>query len=220
MINKIQPVRFLSRSRTSMSLSNTVISTNSNSVTVSTVDMGKSKVSLHKYLLNEENYTKFTEYLTTCFALENLLYMVKVVAFRHVLMDIIYKQRKQMEHTDIKTENEEYSNSKQNDEWCQVGMKSLFAIRFDYIDGLYQNCTPNDKLTVHEIAKDIYNRFIISNALYEINLSYETRQALNEFFNSGEENKTIEEYLVVFNESIYEVYTLLKSVYLFQFKNK
>ena len=63
----------------------------SNSPTITNPDQNiKNKpisIPLYTYLSNDhQHYQKFAQFLTTCFALENLLFFVRVIAFRHVLL--------------------------------------------------------------------------------------------------------------------------------------
>ena len=195
----------------------------------SNTNKSKSKTNaLSKYLVDEQNYYKFAEFLSTCFALENLLFFAKVMAFRHVLMDML-KQREVMEVNNTKeavVNNEDtidYNGEFEfYDEWCPTGLVNAFALKFKYIHGLYQSVTPNEKNTMYDIALDIYNTFISTDGLYQVNISGFNRHQLTGFFNEKTDDnaRKIEDYLIVYNDSVIEVYDLLKTVYAFQFRTK
>ena len=185
------------------------------------------KKTLYKYLADgEENYSKFAEFLSTCFALENLLFFSKVLAFRHVLLSMLREKHKNnANETDeaVLSKEDTVSNGELEfyDKWCPEGMENVFGVKFEYIDGLYESCTSNKNIAIDDIAMDIYNKFIATDGLYQVNISGFNRHEIIVFFNKNmdsDDNRKIEDYLIVFNNAIVEVYNLLKSVYAFQFK--
>ena len=158
---------------------------------------------LYEYLAsNAQNYEEFAAFLTGAFALENLLYFVRVIVFRRKLLNIIAN-----------------TDSDRKDEWMPKGVKwsNVFSLSFNFVDGVYESCQiqPNDTDSVFNTALDIYNQFVIREAMHEVNITAEQRDELDEFFKSNEHD--IEEYLVIFNESLMEVYALMTTIYRFQY---
>lgn len=164
---------------------------------------------LYEYLsLSVEQYDEFSQFLTTCFALENLLFFVKGIVFRQTVSKIINKSRTR--------KNNDESMEIEMEEENQGTIEKVFALNFVYLEGLEESCKPNDKVSIQDIAMSIYDEFISVDAKYEVNISADARNKIISFFNT---QRQMEEYLCLFDEAIDEVYGMLTCIYRFQFKS-
>ena len=162
-------------------------------------------LSLSEYLTKgESEYEEFAQFLTKSFALENLLYVVRSLTFRHKIL-------KQLQ---LQTVNVTQDQSAPNGKFWQ----KVFKLKFDYLKPVKGE---NRMETVSQIAQNIYDQFICDQAPYQINIPYDIKETLDSFFNNDEiNNYTLQDYLIVFNDSIQAVYQILMSVYQFQYKSK
>ena len=159
---------------------------------------------LYEYLAGgNQNYEEFAEFLKGVFALENLLYFVRVIMFRQRLLAIM-KETNDTKNNEIK------------DRWCpeEQPWPTVFALNLDFVDGAQVKGI--DKENIYEHALNIYNQFICEGTIHEINIPAQMRMDLEEFFNVNEH--TIEEYLNVYNVSLMEIYYLLITIYNFKFQ--
>ena len=151
---------------------------------------------LHKYLaVSKDQYDEFSEYLASCFALENLLFLVQAITFRHIIKGMI----------DENNINENKTESTRD---------KVFAMKFNYLEGLIK-AEPTSPQSIPGIVTNIYDKYVSIEAEYQINIPYQQREKMMEFV---EVNHEIQEYLSLFDEAIVEVYKMLTSVYRFQFK--
>ena len=180
---------------------------------------------LYKYLvISKEQYDEFSEFLTSCFALENLLFFVQAVTFRHIISEMIGDENM----------NGNMSSSESTDMECnvelqmadlgqrparnnkQTTMDKVFGIKFNYLEGLMEDKSQlNDKESIKEIVTKIYDKYISIAAEYQVNIPSEQRDKFTEFLKSDHEAK---DYLHLFDDAIMEVYGILTNVYRFQFK--
>lgn len=93
----------------------------------------------------------------------------------------------------------------------------VYVVSFDYFQDVYDNCRQKH---MSEIAKDIYVAFVAINSTNEINISSDVRKTMIHFFENETETtkNSIQDYVDIFDESIFEVYGVLNSVYSFQFR--
>lgn len=200
----------------SISVASSVPSTDSNQPKVSDTNSNQSDISvqtkpttellpLYVYLTKgKEDYEEFMQFLAKVFALENLLFLVRILVFRNIVLEMVNedKERKTDKHTPG------------GKIW-----KYVFALQFDYIDDIYAQSRPDEKQNIHDIADHIYDIFVCEDSQYEINISYEMRVELNEYFKDKNRQRHLEDYLKIFNDSIIEIYGVLNSVYRFQFQS-
>eukprot|EP00484_Ammonia_sp_Unknown_P025563 CAMPEP_0197029768 /NCGR_PEP_ID=MMETSP1384-20130603/9147_1 /TAXON_ID=29189 /ORGANISM="Ammonia sp." /LENGTH=210 /DNA_ID=CAMNT_0042458999 /DNA_START=871 /DNA_END=1504 /DNA_ORIENTATION=+ len=145
-------------------------------------------IPLYKYLQTAENYEQFSQCLAKCFALENLLFFMRVSCFRRTLLEMKRngtenhqeneKERKRLKGmtlAPILTEHDEDFY----DKWCPArSRKTIFALGFEYLPS---NDDGIENFDMDAAALDIYNTFIVSNSMYEVNISYPSRSALADF---------------------------------------
>eukprot|EP01084_Bolivina_argentea_P159415 277638_1 len=182
------------------------------------------------YLEELENYNEFATFLSSCFALENLLFFSKVLVFRHVLLKIMkteYEQKQQNKPKDnsivVTDEKEEESvpNVSENDQvfydkWCSS--PSIFGVKFEFLEGIYESCSANDNVSIYDIGNKIVNQYISSAAINQVNISAVNRNIIMTFFSTNVD-KCVKDYLQIFNGAILEIYGVLNSVYAFRFKS-
>lgn len=167
---------------------------------------------LYKYLvISKGQYDEFSEFLTSCFALENLLFFVQAITFRHFILEI--NEGKEIEAGTTKDNVElEMTDLPQQ----QSLRDKVFAMKFGYLAGLMEE-KPNDTESIHRIVQNVYDKYISIDSKYQINISYEQRMKFTEFL--GNNHDEVQDYLHIFDEAIIEVYEILSNVYRFQFKN-
>ena len=164
---------------------------------------------LYEYLEGSmEQFTEFSEFLASCFALENILFFVKAIKFRQIVLSKASEDGNTCDHVEIKVEDEEM-------------LHNIYGLDFKYLEGLDERIDngndANSKEMIHNIAAGIYDKYISMDGEYAINISAENRVKLDAFFNDKDHG--IKDYLNVFDESVVEVYGMLTSVYRFQFKS-
>ena len=171
-------------------------------------------VPLYEYLnLSKAEYNEFSEFLTSCFALENLLFFVKAIAFRHIVSNIV---KQKGNGTDNDNAEEADNDIEIVIDQNTMEMDRVYALDFKYLDiDLQKNNSEND--TVQEIAIGIYEKYISMDGIYPINISAEVRRKLNKFFNCDHE--IMRDYCDLFDQAIEEVYGMLNGIYGFQFNS-
>lgn len=176
---------------------------------------------------------------------EHLLYFVRVCVFRKILLERLVENMSEemsvalspmlsgntpMSHHNLSVivggvEDDVKSNTDdQNivDVYCdgRVFLRHIYSASFEYIPDIYDKCR---RQTMNETGIEIYDNFIAFESVNEINISGSNHEQLIDFFVNSDNNddineiKTIEDYLLIFNNSIWEVYALLDSVYRFRF---
>lgn len=126
------------------------------------------------------------------------------------------------------------NNSEFTDIWYDTqneNQQRLYALRLEYLGDLYVQYRENIR-NVREIksaAFHIYDQFIADNSLHTINISADCRDKLKDnIYRINTRNyssddagleQIITELLVMFNESIIEIWWLMDSVYRFQYLN-
>eukprot|EP01084_Bolivina_argentea_P305198 527227_1 len=166
-----------------------------------------------------KNCKAFKEYLTHCWSLENLLFVERVSIIHQLILK--YKL---------------LSNEKQSDD---ANAQQRIRLKFVYIKSMYaqyqkiinkeinkeEDNKSNDfetlKKSFNKIYVNIFEEFIQNGAINEINISFETRNALSfvlkESVNMGK-LVSFNDYLYLFDDAFIEIYQLLSSMYTFQFK--
>ena len=170
----------------------------------------------------------FANYLSSCFCIENLLFLVNSITFRQILLrlhDKINGQRKREDPYmigDYKTQKEAV----------------VFKIKFDYLPDVYIKYMEltdlfighqNRKLDAKKIKElinnfttDIYNAFVKLYSIHEINISHQLRiqydtliETKNSELNEADTNVSniIENYIGIYDHAIMEIWYLLRSVY-------
>ena len=102
-------------------------------------------------------------------------------------------------------------------------LERLYEIDLKYLDEAHIQQIQNGNIDkIHAIARQIYDQFIDISSSECINISWDARNILNEFFNQQQssDNKSIYVYLNIFNHAIMEIYSLLETRYSTDFKNK
>ena len=136
-----------------------------------------------------------------------------------------------------KSANDEESKSKSNasvgdtqtefvDIWHAQNafLDRIYGIKFPYLTDLYQRYKDEGDNNYIGIAKEIYSEFIDDDAIHVCNLSAQTRLGISEFIQNlddkadGKDPTQIEQYLVVFNPAILEIWNLMNSVFNFQYR--
>ena len=183
-------------------------------------------MALYRYLvISKEQYDEFSEFLTSCFALENLLFLVQAITFRHIISEMIgennineniessqstdIENNAGLEMTDLEKAKEKSSGNKK-----QTTEDKVFAMKFNYLEGLIEE-KPTDTKSIHEIVTNMYDEYISIDAEYQVNIPAEQRNKFTEFLKNDHE---AQDYLNLFDEAIMEVYGMLTNVYRFQFK--
>lgn len=156
---------------------------------------------------------------------ESLLYFVRVVKFRQLICQTILHQAKAKEsNDDIQIKYQSIDDDSEvnvtNILQCVARLRLCYALKFNYLEHVNESIRPGivqfDTETIHDIASDIYLQCIVVNSVNEINISYECSQELKDFFENNLD-KTITDYLSIYDDSMIEIYSLLNSVYRFKF---
>lgn len=102
------------------------------------------------------------------------------------------------------------------DDYCDSEfLQHLYHLSFSYIQDVYERCRNQN---MNDSAFEIFSNFIAVGSANEVNISGTNRTLLTDFFNNdGNIQRTAGDYLWIFNESVVGVYSLLNSVYRFQF---
>ena len=181
-----------------------------------TVDSGVSTSSnkgkimpLYEYLkLSIETYNEFSEFLTSCFALENLIFFVKAVVFRRIISNIVE------EKSGANTVNE--STEIEMTENHQSTMDKVCGMEFKYLDGLILKSELNDDKSVHDIAKKIEEKYISVTGEFQVNISADVRETITDFLRTEHH---AQDYLHLFDGAVKEVYEMLVCIYQYRFKS-
>eukprot|EP00484_Ammonia_sp_Unknown_P019686 CAMPEP_0197048562 /NCGR_PEP_ID=MMETSP1384-20130603/23892_1 /TAXON_ID=29189 /ORGANISM="Ammonia sp." /LENGTH=250 /DNA_ID=CAMNT_0042480717 /DNA_START=378 /DNA_END=1130 /DNA_ORIENTATION=+ len=163
------------------------------------ISMDHETQALYEYLSKKDNFEQLAEFLAGVFALENLLYLVRVIRFRNALLSVFGEAGE--------------------DKWCPKGnpWTDVFSMKFAYLADVCIDTEMSDEDVIHDKASEIYKQFICDDALQQINIAWEERASLDAFFAAKQKHET-SEYLVVFNESVQEIYHVLGTIYRFQYK--
>eukprot|EP01083_Nonionella_stella_P109727 320283_1 len=179
------------------------------------------------YLKEEKNYTAFREYLSFCWALENLQFVENACIIYHVVVQ--YKNERKVKDTNLLSPH--FCSNAQNDE------ERVYPT-FGYLSTMYQKyeqkigcvCTKKEfggyKKEMYGIYQEIYDEFIDpKDAPNLINISSETRAALSCLLDRdcSQDNvkkfQSLNDFICLFDDALKEIYMLLTSLYDFQFKN-
>ena len=173
---------------------------------------------LYEYLdVSRKEYNEFSEFLASCFALENLLFFVKAIFFRRIVSEIVNDTDQHLENT-INTD-QECSEIHTSSTRHQTTMEKVHLIKFEYLEELLKDkdkSQSKDKESIQNIAVNIYKKYISIEGEFQVNISADIRDDITEFFKSDHE---IQDYLDLFDDALCEVYGMLTNVYRFKFKS-
>ena len=172
------------------------------------------KIPLCQYLCESENYEKFSQYLAQCFCLENLLFIERVCILRWYVMKLKFK--KDISAISVPKSKKMY----------------MYALQFPYLSRIHKEYSAKfvetdcdfetNKMLVWNMCRNIYTEFVNENAVNEINIPYMVRFELENAF-GNEENVSVfasyDDFLNVFDESIFEIWRLLCGIYDFRFSS-
>eukprot|EP01083_Nonionella_stella_P109963 321342_1 len=185
-------------------------------------------IDLIDFLSDGKHYAKFALYLvrlfysyikpqttplvhiqiqSNCFALENLSFLETIIVFHNALL--LSMER------DVKKE------------YRHKFLNRLFDLKFNYLEQLnHEFIEQINKGNIEDLSFKIYETFISSSSESTINISWDVRNGLNQFFNkkdrinaSQNENQLKSVYLDLFNSAILEIYALLDTRYSTDFRN-
>lgn len=132
---------------------------------------------------------------------------------------------------DGNTVNSNVKNINMND-FVLLGIPRLrfcYALTFDYLQNIHEEMrirmigserNQSKVDNAHGIATDIFNEFLAVDSVNEINISYESGQEIKEYFMKENSERSIADYLTIFDNSMCEIYCLLSSVYRFKYIGK
>lgn len=168
---------------------------------------GIKRMDLMEYLKYYNNYKRLDTFLSSCFAKENLDFISKCIVFHNVLLSRLSK---------IEMKQYRELQCKQNNEF----LCKLYELKFDYLQDLtsdYSQKLEQNKL--NQILNSIKTEYILESAISSINISWEVRTKLIDFFdNFDDDNKQNEnnKYLClsIMNEALSQVYEGLDALYI------
>eukprot|EP01084_Bolivina_argentea_P180240 311379_1 len=202
-IMAMQP-KYISESQNEISLEST--SNSETTVEIQEIVSGNT-VLLYKFIKTELNYKLFAEYLSLCFATENLLFVVNVLAFFHHVLE--YKKL----NKDIEIE------------WKSI----IYQLKFPFLTNVNEKYMlkndDNDEVILQEInrlANMIYVEFIEQGADKEINISYENRFQLTHLLKGGNNKNvqvlSLDDYMYLFHDCLVATWKLMETCYAFGFQ--
>ena len=168
-----------------------------------TTDLTIKRMDLIEFLKCHNNYKRLDQFLSSCFAKENLDFISKCVVFHNMLLSKL---------STIEISKYRQSRYGKNDEF----LNKLYNIKFDYLKDLnsyYSQKLEENKM--HQILNEIKTEYILESAVSSINISWEVRSKLIDFFNNyqnDESNKYL--CLSIMNEALFQIYDGLDALYI------
>lgn len=158
------------------------------------------KVNLISFLNDDDNYQKFSQYLSKCLANENLDFITTIILFRNALLSTL-------------NVNGSLSSNK-----C---LNHLYDLKFKYLRDLEKSFIQKiNKNEINEIIEEICNKFIFESSSKSINISWRVRKNLVHFFKCHKQMKIYKNqiemkllYLQIFDNAILEIYDCLNVLY-------
>eukprot|EP01083_Nonionella_stella_P086495 240344_1 len=167
-----------------------------------------------------DNYVLYEEYLSYCWAVENLLFYQKICILYQVM---------------LKYSSVDVSNS--NDSKEVVHRNTVHRNRLEYLTAIYEHYEgriqkhkkPMNTLSFedlrpifHRMQNEIYEEFVEDGAMHQINISYTTQKHLAFVLREDKENmdkfQTFDDFLHLYDSAIREIFQLLTSMYTYRFK--
>eukprot|EP01084_Bolivina_argentea_P155887 271640_1 len=150
---------------------------------------------LIEYLNNDHNYKEFKQYLSQCYALENLIFIESVVAFRKILLSTL------------------------NNEMCHDNpelLNKLNGLKLHFTGNKYYEYKKKiDNDDIQSVISEIFLQHISPTAPLCINISSNVRRKISQLcLNGFHSSKSMVYYLDVFNGAVLEIYVLLHSFYI------
>eukprot|EP01083_Nonionella_stella_P052877 140130_1 len=160
---------------------------------------GAHGVDLVEYLGNVHNYNRFALYLSNCYALENLRFLEAIIIFHNALRTCLGRKKTRRKYP-------------------QLSLNRLFSLKFKYLSKLNKEYIRKiEGGNIDDISRHIYNKFISLSSDQSINISWDVRRDITEFFDDTNVSKSETElkhiYLDLFNAAVLEIYRLLDSRY-------
>ena len=177
-----------------------------------------SQMTLKQYLnISIIEYDNFMTYLGDCMAVESLLFYSYIILFRQILVEILQKHYPNI-----------YDSTSFHNECTSIKFEYLSKIKETLKSRINLDILNDETIkSIQEISNNIVATYIETGLEYTINISYECRMELISFHNnalnisikSDNYYDIISQYITAYDGSLIEMYRLLKSVFIFQYKS-
>eukprot|EP01084_Bolivina_argentea_P263735 446485_1 len=168
------------------------------------------ELSIFDFLKEKNNYKLFASYLSYCFCLETLLFIQNVT--------IYYQNVHQLNQSDNISDETKMIRRIKFKYLINLNNKYKCMMKDKMKDSLFSD---DNKMILYNAAKLIYDEYIVSGSINEINISYECRKQLD-FLLADETHldkfSSFEDFSTLFDTALCEIYQLTLSMYNYRFE--
>ena len=181
------------------------------------------------FLKTKQNYEYFADYLALCFAVENLLFVQRVVILYHFTQDLKMGGI-QIDGVSLKESKTEETDKK------EIYLQRVYKLKFEYLEQLHKeldlllenSVKSTENITFEDVkdclwllCKNIYFQFIESNAPNQVNISFDNQRKLQYVLRDNNKDKfeSFDDFLYLYHDAMAETWRLMESCYSFNFKS-